>query len=153
MLEWISLPHEFIGAYLQTVAIDMETLLDKQKDGMTIMEKIAPFWEQLAQKIGMKPGICEALAMKHHGADDACKHMFQMWLMGNAKLSPIWEVLTQKLREINLDNIAKQLEEVIIDDFSEASDNEENYASTKMSSLRKFDMCNNNNGLWICEGG
>ena len=95
-------------------------LLEKKgqgSDDLSAIEKIAPKWLDLAQIIEMETETCEEITAQH--PDDkpaACRAMFRGWLDGKAGLPPTWRILLEKLMEVDLEDVATQLEGMILEE-------------------------------------
>ena len=89
-------------------------LLEQKEEGSTntsVIEKIAPHWCQFAKAIEMDAQTWVQILATHPDDEQACcKAMFQQWLDGNARFSPVWHNLLATLLEINLEDVATQLD-------------------------------------------
>ena len=92
-------------------------LLEQKEEGSTntsVIERIAPHWCEFAKAIEMDPQTWVQILATHPDDEQACcKAMFQQWLDGNARFSPVWHNLLATLLEINLEDVATQLDELL----------------------------------------
>ena len=92
-------------------------LLEQKEEGSTntsVIERIAPHWCEFAKAIEMDPQTWVQILATHPDDEQACcKAMFQQWLDGNARFSPVWYNLLATLLEINLEDVATQLDELL----------------------------------------
>ena len=92
----------------------MQLLEQKEEGSTSVIEKIAPHWHEFANAIEMDPQTWVEILATHSDDEQACcKAMFQQWLDGNARFSPVWYNLLATLLEINLEDVATQLDELL----------------------------------------
>lgn len=121
--------------------INIDVLEQKEgSENLSVIDKITPHWRKFADAIEMEPQTCEQIAAAH--PDDAqacCKAMFLEWLDGKADFPPTWEVLLAKLTEIDLEEIAMQLEE-ILDKEAEGSSTDQDNAQVEETNQDELQM-------------
>ena len=87
----------------------------KTKSGkINIIQKVAPFWVDLALNLDFDPTgtTIPAIEKKYRYDPEACcREMMQMWLTGRGTQPATWELLVEILRDCNLIVLAQQVEE------------------------------------------
>ena len=89
------------------------------------INRVAAKWERVALHLHFEGYHIKIIERDcHYQSNSACRTMFTQWLEGSGRGPRTWRTLIVALGEADLDDIAKDLRNVLSDNFSAADSNQ-----------------------------